>query len=470
MATRMQQRRGTAAQWTAADPILAAGEIGFETDTSQFKMGDGVNAWSTLSYFKNLEDLGGTLDDYVPLTQKGATNGVAPLDGSGKIPLGYLTNLIANAPEALDTLKELADAVTYVTNQVSGHNSETLNVHGIANTGALATTTAVTTAIATHEADTTNVHGIADTSVLETTSGAQTKANAAALAEVNAHKVITTSVHGIDDTSLLATKVYADAVGTTEATSRGTAISTHNSATANVHGISDTSALATKTYADGKVTTHNSATTSVHGIADTSLLATKSYVDTADALKAALASPAFTGTPTAPTATAGTNTTQVATTAFVGTAVSALVASAPAALDTLNELAAALGSDANFSTTMTNALALKASKVELAAATVASFNNKTTSYTPVLSDEGNVIEMDSASANSVTIPPHSSVAFTIGSSIDVFQKGAGQTTIVAGAGVTVLNTPGLKFRDRYSMATLVKRDTNTWIVSGDLTA
>jgi len=470
MATRMQQRRGTAAQWTAADPILAAGEIGFETDTSQFKMGDGVNAWSTLSYFKNLEDLGGTLDDYIPLTQKGATNGVVPLDGSGKIPIGYLTNLIANAPEALDTLKELADAVTYVTNQVSGHNGTTTNVHGIANTGALATTTAVTTAIATHEADTTNVHGIADTSVLETTSGAQTKANAAALAEVNAHKVITTSVHGIADTALLATKVYADAVGTTEASSRATAISTHNSATANVHGISDTSALATKTYADGNVTTHNSATTSVHGIADTSLLATKSYVDTADALKAALASPAFTGTPTAPTATAGTNTTQVATTAFVGTAVSALVASAPAALDTLNELAAALGSDANFSTTMTNALALKASKAELSAATVASFNNKTTSYTPVLSDEGNVIEMDSASANSVTIPPNSSVAFTIGSSIDVFQKGTGQTTIVAGAGVTVLNTPGLKFRDRYSMATLIKRDTNTWIVSGDLTA
>jgi len=470
MATRMQQRRGTAAQWTAADPILAAGEIGFETDTSQFKMGDGVNAWSTLSYFKNLEDLGGTLDDYIPLTQKGADNGVAPLDGAGKIPLGYLTNLINNAPAALDTLKELADAVTYVTNQVAGHNSETLNVHGIANTGALITTTAAQALVGVHEADTTNVHGIADTALLETKTGAQTKADAAALAEVNTHSAKTTSVHGIADTALLATKVYADAVGTTEASSRATEISTHNSATANVHGISDTSALATKTYADGKVTTHNSATTSVHGIADTSLLATKSYVDTADALKAALASPAFTGTPTAPTAAAGTNTTQVATTAFVGTAVSALVASAPAALDTLNELATALGSDANFSTTMTNALALKASKAELSAATLASFNTKTTSYTPVLSDEGNVIEMDSASANSVTIPPNSSVAFNIGSSIDVFQKGAGQTTIVAGAGVTILNTPGLKFRDRYSMATLIKRDTNTWIVSGDLTA
>ena len=470
MATRMQQRRGTAAQWTAADPILAAGEIGYETDTNQFKIGDGVNAWSDLSYFKNLEDLGGTLDDYVPLTQKGATNGVAPLDGSGKIPLGYLTNLINNAPEALDTLKELADAVTYVSTQVQAHNGDTTDVHGIADTGALATTAGVNTLISTHNSDTTDVHGIPNTAVLETTTGAQAKADAAALAEVNTHNADTTAVHGIADTSLLATKAYADAVGTTEASSRGTAISTHNSATTNVHGISDTSALATKTYADNAVSTHEADTTNVHGIADTSALATKSYVDTADALKAALASPAFTGTPTAPTATAGTNTTQVATTAFVGTAVSNLVASAPAALDTLNELAAALGSDANFSTTMTNALALKASKAELAAATVASFNNKTTSYTAVLSDEGNVIEMDSASANSVTIPPNSSVAFTIGSSIDVFQKGTGQTSIVAGAGVTVLNTPGLKFRDRYSMATLIKRDTNTWIVSGDLTA
>lgn len=78
--------------------------------------------------------------------------------------------------------------------------------------------------------------------------------------------------------------------------------------------------------------------------------------------KANIASPALTGTPTAPTAAAGTNTTQIATTAFVATAISALVNSAPAALDTLQELAAALGNDANFATTMTNALALKAAK------------------------------------------------------------------------------------------------------------
>ncbi|CAI8820807.1 Phage tail fiber protein [Pseudomonas chlororaphis] len=78
--------------------------------------------------------------------------------------------------------------------------------------------------------------------------------------------------------------------------------------------------------------------------------------------KAPLASPAFTGTPTVPTAAAGTNTTQAANTAFVKAAIAALVGSSPAALDTLNELATALGNDPNFATTMTNALAGKATK------------------------------------------------------------------------------------------------------------
>lgn len=76
-------------------------------------------------------------------------------------------------------------------------------------------------------------------------------------------------------------------------------------------------------------------------------------------LKAPLANPALTGTPTAPTAAQTANNTQIANTAFVKSAIAALVGSTPAALDTLNELAAALGNDPNFATTMTNALAGK---------------------------------------------------------------------------------------------------------------
>ncbi|WP_306162847.1 tail fiber protein [Escherichia coli] len=82
-------------------------------------------------------------------------------------------------------------------------------------------------------------------------------------------------------------------------------------------------------------------------------------INNALALKTPLASPALTGVPTAPTAAQGTNNTQIATTAYVRAAISALVGSSPEALDTLNELAAALGNDPNFATTMTNALAGK---------------------------------------------------------------------------------------------------------------
>jgi len=300
-------------------------------------------------------------------------------------------------------------------------------------------------------------------------------------------------------------------------------------------------------------------------------------------LKAPLSSPALTGVPTAPTATAGTNTTQVATTAFVGTAVSNLVASAPAALDTLNELATALGNDASFSTTITNSIGLKAPlasptftgtvsgitksmvglgsvdntadtakpistatqtalDLKLASATAASTyaplasptftgtatiptltltnpltaanggtglsslgtgvstflatptsanfaamitnedgsgnvvlseiatSAQTASYTLVLADRGKLVEMNVGSANTLTVPLNSSVAYPVGTQIDILQVGSGQTTVAATAGVTVNATPGLKIRAQWGGATLIKRAENTWVLIGDLTA
>jgi len=83
MAVRMQQRRATAEQWLLADPVLAEGEIGLETDTYSFKIGDGVNNWSLLDYFESGASLQATIDDYIPLTQKGVALGVAELDANG---------------------------------------------------------------------------------------------------------------------------------------------------------------------------------------------------------------------------------------------------------------------------------------------------------------------------------------------------------------------------------------------------
>lgn len=112
MAVRMQQRRATAEQWLLADPILEPGEIGYETDTNSFKIGDGINNWSLLDYFETSTALQGTIDDYIPLTQKGAALGVAELDANGFVPVSQLGNIIDSAPEALDTLNELAAALS----------------------------------------------------------------------------------------------------------------------------------------------------------------------------------------------------------------------------------------------------------------------------------------------------------------------------------------------------------------------
>jgi hypothetical protein len=382
-------------------------------------------------------------------------------------------------------------------------------------------------------------------------------------------------------------------------------------------------------------------------------------------LKANLASPALTGTPTAPTAAASTNTTQVATTAFVRAEVAALVGTAGATLDTLGELATALGNDANLSTTLTTSIGLKAplasptftgtvsgitktmvglgsvdntadtakpvstaqqtaldlkanlasptftgtvtlpdntvalgvkttgdyvsslvqgtgvtitnntgenstptiaigqavatsSSVQFAAVTAPVIGNASTAttlqtartitlggdlsgsvsfngssnvtltatvaadsvalgtdttgnymanvsastgisishtqgegstatisttgvqtlgakagnYTLAAGDAAEtIIIMDSSSANDLTVPPASSVAFGTGTSITVIQRGTGKTRILAGAGVTLLATPGVYLRARYSSCTIVKTENaNEWFVIGDLAA
>ncbi len=238
--------------------------------------------------------------------------------------------------------------------------------------------------------------------------------------------------------------------------------------------------------------------------------------------KAPLASPDLTGVPTAPTASAATNTTQIATTAFVRTEVANLVASAPEALNTLDELALALGDDANFATTVATNIGLKApldsptftgtvtlpantitssmimdgtisnvdisssaaiaySKLNLSnsitptdlqegvarAAFNSTLNLQTASYTLQASDLAKLVIIDSASNATVTV----NNILSDGDRIDILRKNiTGEVTFVAGSGVTINGTPGLKLRAQWSGATLVKLEENTWVVLGDLKA
>lgn len=91
-----------------------------------------------------------------------------------------------------------------------------------------------------------------------------------------------------------------------------------------------------------------------------------------------------------------------------------------------------------------------------------------TTYTLVLGDAGKVVEMNNASANVLTIPPNSSVAFPTGTVLEVCQYGAGQTTISPGSGVTLRPAGTLAARTQYSTVGLRKRGTNEWVLAGDL--
>ena len=98
-------------------------------------------------------------------------------------------------------------------------------------------------------------------------------------------------------------------------------------------------------------------------------------------------------------------------------------------------------------------------------------NVQTSSYTLVLADAGTIIEMNVGTANTVTVPLNSSVAFPVGTVISIFQVGAGQTSVAAAGGVTI-DSPSskLKLTGQFSSAALRKRGTDEWVLAGDISA
>lgn len=402
MAVRMQQRRATAEQWLLADPVLAEGEIGLETDTYSFKIGDGVNNWSLLDYFESGASLQATIDDYIPLTQKGVALGVAELDANGFVPASQLdidvsgdinaaiAALVDSAPATLDTLNELAAALgddanfaTTITTSISSGDAATL-------------------ASAQSYADQAELDAVA-------TANAYTDAEIAAIPPV--------------DLTGYATETYADQA---EADA--------------------------KTYADGLASNYD-----VAGSASTAESNANTYTDN------------LIGDGTVDGTAGNTVTDRIAT------AVSNLVDSAPATLDTLNELAAALGDDANFATTVTNSLAGKQdivtgvssteigyldgvtssiqtqlngkaatshthaisdvtnlqTSLDAKALLTPSVNSKTANYTLVAGDRGEFITCDGTFT--ITIP---SGTFGAGDRVDFVNIGTGVITFT-GSGVTV---------------------------------
>lgn len=326
MATRMQQRRGTAAQWTAANPILAAGEIGFETDTNKFKMGNGSSAWTALSYFANATELAAAIDAVVGIAPETLDTLAEIAEALGDNPdfLSLYATIELTEDAIAESRSDAAADATAKANAVAA--AAALDATGKADAARAAAIDAAETALSSHEADTTNVHGIADTSLLATKSYADDA--------VSVHNTDETNVHGIADTALLATKDYADnavstavlaltpetiglenvdntsdadkPVSTAQATAISGAVSDHNAETENVHGIADTAELVTQTQLTNAISGAEVDQASLAGVGlewnaatdkfdvDSTHIttATQSALD----LKAPVADPTFTGT------------------------------------------------------------------------------------------------------------------------------------------------------------------------------
>jgi hypothetical protein len=354
MAVRQQQRRGTASQWTAANPILSAAEIGYETDTNKFKIGDGTNRWAALNYFVDLN------------------------------------TTIAGAPGLLNSLDEIAAAIgddpaffTTVSTNLSNHQADTTNIHGIANTALLVTQDDLSTALTGATVDQSALAGVGidwnstteafdiDSTVATKTyvDAAQDAADLDATSKVQAESLARATA--ITAALVTAAEVATNKVATEESnrntsiasaianevTNRNSAIST---AKLVVQGLAeaDATSKANAAQAAAEATAAADATTKAN-----SAITTATATASADATTKADAAKAF--------ATAADTTLRTAITTDIATAkseaitaatnaVNAVVASAPAALDTLDELAAALGDDADYAATITNALAAKA--------------------------------------------------------------------------------------------------------------
>lgn len=102
---------------------------------------------------------------------------------------------------------------------------------------------------------------------------------------------------------------------------------------------------------------------------------------------------------------------------------------------------------------------------------IGTFNQQSaTTYTFQLSDANLIVEGSNGSATTFTIPTNATAEFPVGSTITIIQTGAGQITISPASGVTLNGTPGTKLRTQWSVATITKRATNTWIIYGDVVA
>jgi hypothetical protein len=366
MAIKIQARRGTAAQWTSSNPTLSAGEFGFESDTLKLKIGNGSTAWTSLAY-----------------------TGLTPTEINTAISEA-VADVIDLSPSTLDTLNELAAAINDDPNFFSTIATDIADAQSAAETFA-------TDAI--NDLDTDDIEE-GTTNKYFTDVRAVDAVEAAATSTDTANKIVKRDNNGAFDgdlkgsvrnvegylavdgsgivTKLIGniTKLSGDVVLNVDPLNPGTAVLTGNvtgNITGNVLTSDGTKVVEPNPIMGGptvtaKINANNSTIDDVSDPTSDQQAATKAYVDATetasndytDDLIGDATVDGTTGNTVADRIASAQSAAETYADGVASAAVAAVIDSAPEALDTLNELAAALGDDENFAATVTTALGTKA--------------------------------------------------------------------------------------------------------------
>jgi hypothetical protein len=458
MAIRMQQRRGTASQWTDANPVLNAGEIGWESSTNKFKIGDGTNNWSTLTYFVDATDvIAASLGGYVEDSDIGAISGVAGLNASqnvktktgiefeGATANDFETFLVVTDPTEDRTIT-LPDAAGTVQLRVADvDDTEIGYLNG------------VTSAIQT-QLDAKLASATAATTYAPLAAPALTGDATAVNLTISGNLTVNGTTTNINSTSLVVEDknvVLGDVATPSDTTADGGGITLKGLTDKTFNWVDATDAWTSSEhinlasgkaiYLNGTLETATAQTLTNKTIA----LGSNTVSGTIAEFNAAVTDQDF-----ATLAGSETLTNKTLTSPVLTLSTSTSTTNAVLAWDTTNKkIAVGNGTDA----------------LDFATSTLP-INAQSESYTLVLADKDKIVEMSNASANTLTVPLNATVAYPVGTQINIIQTGAGQTTVAATGGVTINSTPGLKIRAQWSSATLIKRATNTWVLVGDLSA